>query len=283
MSNNVATCLSRGVQYLKSHAVPEAQISAEELLSHLISCPKLSLHTKPQLLVESPIEVEYDRLLEKRAHRYPLQYLVEEVQFRHAKLLVGEGCLIPRPETEVLVDVMIQALKRDQPIHVLDVGTGSGNIAISLALERPEWKFTGTDISEDALQFARANAKQNGVKNRIRFVQTDLWEVLEKHSFDAVVSNPPYLTKQELKRLQPEVTFEPNVALDGGQGGLDYYKRIILKIGEVLKPGGRIFFEVGHQQAEAVSNLLQEASFCEIQITSDFAKIKRVVSARGKC
>ncbi|MBI3999323.1 MAG: peptide chain release factor N(5)-glutamine methyltransferase [Candidatus Omnitrophica bacterium] len=283
MSQTVSVCLQKGIHFLESAGVPEAEISASELLSDVLRQPRFSLYLEPEAIVDRLRESEFENLLAKRASRYPLQYLVREVSFRTTLLEVGEGCLIPRPETEVLVDVILNRFShRSENAHVLDVGTGSGNIAISLAQERPKWFITATDISEEALRYAEANADRNQVASRIRFVQTDLWQGIEGTFFDALVSNPPYLTASELTNLQPEVAFEPKRALDGGKDGLYFFKQIIQNAQRVLKRGGFIFFETGMRQAGTVTDRLKAAGFESIQISNDHSSIERIVSAQLK-
>jgi len=275
----IAECLQKGTNYLKSCSVPESRISAEELLSHVLKRTRTSLYVDAEATVDSHSTQTFEILLKKRASRYPLQYLLRSVPFRSIELEVGEGCLIPRPETELLIDVILQSFEDKSSIDVLDVGTGSGNIAISLASERPKWKMVGTDISEKALNFAKMNAVINEVADRIRFVQTDLWKGLEPHSFDAIVSNPPYLTSHELSKLQPELCFEPREALDGKEKGLFFYERMILSAARILKRNGKIFFEIGLDQAKEVSHIFKKYNFSEIQTTSDYAGIERIISA----
>ncbi len=279
MRPTISTCLKKGIQFLESAGVPEAQISAEELLSHVLTRPRFSLLLDSGTEVRERQESEFEMLLAKRAARYPLQYLVRTVPFRNAVFGIGEGCLIPRSETEVLVDVVLHKLERkaDQ-LSVLDIGTGSGNIAISLAQERPEWAVVATDVSNQALQYAKLNAERNNVSGRIRFVQTDLWKGIE-NSFDVIVSNPPYLTKDELGRLQPEIEFEPRLALDGGADGLLFFKRIVYDAKIILQEGGFLFFEIGAGQAEQVSAILKLNHFGQIQISKDDSGIDRIISA----
>ena len=281
MSQTISACLKKGVQFLRSAGVPEAAISAKELLSHVLKRPRLSLDLDSETQIDSQREDEFESLLAKRATRYPLQYLVRTVGFRDALLEVGEGCLIPRPETEVLVDAALCELGRaSERVNLLDVGTGSGNVAVSLAKERPNWLVTATDISPDALRYAKLNADRNGVHGQIHFVQTDLWQGVDNCFFDAIVSNPPYLTRLELTQLQPEVVFEPSAALDGGTDGLLFYKRIIQNAKSVLKLGGFVFFEMGMGQPPSISKILEANYFGSIRILQDASGIERIISAR---
>ena len=281
MTETVLNCLDQAARFLESAGVPEATTSAEALLSHVLGRSPLALHLESGLQVEEETKRQFQTLLAKRASRYPLQYLIRTVAFRGVVLQVGPGCLIPRPETEFLVERLLgAAAQASEPIKVLDIGTGSGNIAISLAEERPSWRVTGTDLSEEALEFARRNAVQNGVQERINFVQADLWGEIEEKSFDILVSNPPYLTRSDFRALQPEIAFEPRLALDGGEDGLSFYRRMIRDAHRVLKPEGLICFEVGIHQASSVAQMLNEAGAQAIQIFKDDTGIDRVLLAR---
>lgn len=279
MSQTVLSCLKKGIRLLESAGVPEAQISAEELLSHVLRKPRVFLYLNPEAQIDCNFEKEFESLLGKRAGRYPLQYLLQSVPFRNVTLEVGEGCLIPRPETEILVDFVFGRLNRtDDCIKVLDIGTGSGNIAISIAKERPHWMVTATDISREALYYAAKNADRNGVAYQVRFLQADLCQGLEADQFDVVVSNPPYLTYGELDRMQPELDFEPRLAFDGGGDGLDFFRRITQATKQVLNQNGFIFFEVGMGQASSVRQILQENGFRSVEISRDNNGIERIVS-----
>jgi release factor glutamine methyltransferase len=304
-------CLKNGLEFLTSSSVPEPRISAETLLSYTLNRSHSSLYIDSDLMLEKKEREQFEALLKKRASRYPLQYLIKQIPFRNVMLQIGEGCLIPRPETEILVEVMLQTLDVDgdgtgtvaTPLHILDIGTGSGNIAVSLACERPNWNVTATDISDEALKYAKINARINSVANRIRFIQTDLWEDIKNEKFDIIVSNPPYLTSEELKTLQPEVSFEPRLALDGGRDGLAFFKRIIQNAHAILsargrirqsfapedasvlrrsggKPSGFVFFEVGLGEAEHVCELFEINGFQSIKLFKDDSQIDRIVSAQ---
>ena len=276
--STVLKCLKRGTQFLKSAGVPEAALSAELLLSHLLQAPRFSLHLDSDRAVEGPLVEKFETLLGKRAGRYPIQYLVREVGFRNVSLEVGEGCLIPRPETETLVQVVLERIGNIQEeLNLLDIGTGSGNIAVSIAKERP-WKVTATDVSQKALYYGRKNADRNQVADQISFVETDLCKGLEFGRFDAIISNPPYLSHHELALLQPEVGFEPLLALRGGEDGLYFFRRIAAEAVLVLKKNGFIFFEVGIGQTEAVRKVLETHGFHSIEISKDDAGIDRIVS-----
>ena len=278
MSTTVSRCLKKGIHFLEAARVPEATISAEELLSYVLDRPRFSIYLDYEIEINRQIESEYETLLAKRAGRYPLQYLMRAVQFRHAILEIGEGCLIPRPETEVLAEVVLNCLGV-KPLHLLDVGTGSGNIAISLAQERSEWLVTATDISTEALRYAKMNAIRNDVSDRVHFIETDLWHGVNG-LVDAIVSNPPYLTDPEFDHLQPEIAFEPRIALHGGTDGFLFYQRMAREAKSILKPDGFIFFEIGAGQANKISHILETNDFCDVQISKDNCGEERIITAQ---
>jgi release factor glutamine methyltransferase len=277
--SSISNCLEEGISLLERAGVPEPRVSAEALLCATLGRPRIFLHAEPNSEITELQREHFQVFLKKRAARYPLQYVLGTVQFRDTELAIGEGCLIPRPETEILVDAVLRESDRQSQI-VLDIGTGSGNIAISLVEERPSWNVIATDTSADALKFARLNAAKRQVEDRVRFIQTDLWADLGNQAVDTIVSNPPYLTTEELKTLQPEVAFEPRLALYGAEDGLYFYRKIISRVHEILKPGGLVFFEVGLGQAKFVSQILERKGYQNISITRDHVGIERIVGAR---
>ncbi len=217
---------------------------------------------------------EYKIALKKRAEHVPLQYIIGETEFMGLKFKVNSNVLIPRQDTETLVE---EALKVVAPgMHVLDLCTGSGCIIVSILHNVPQAEGTATDISKQALLVAKENAKQNGVQ--VNFERSDLFDAVTG-VFDVIVSNPPYIPSGEVPKLMPEVrSFEPMEALDGREDGLYFYRKIVASCPEYLKPGGRILFEIGYDQGRAVSGLLEEAGFQEIRIVKDLAGNDRVVS-----
>ncbi len=274
--------IEEGADFLASHGVPDARLSAEELLASVCSSSRLALYQVLDQKLPSALNTKYHDLLKRRSERYPLQYLLARQPFRFVSLEIGTGCLIPRPETEGLVDIVLEALPKNRPLYILDIGTGSGNISISLACERPQWSLVATDISERALAYANRNILTNGVSSRVKLVQADLFEITREPQFDALVSNPPYLTNAELESAQAELYYEPREALFGGSDGLAFYRRIISLAPQILKPAGQIFFEIGFGQAECVTEILTRAGFENTQVKKDNSEIERYVSAFWK-
>jgi len=285
MSLSVLEVLHKGTKYLKSCDLvkEEASASSEQLLSYILHKSRPLLYLESNQSISDRQTKQFFELLRQRAGHYPVQYLTRETGFRYLNLEIRPGTLIPRPETEILVDVVLKRMPKTKNPSILDIGTGSGNIAISLAKENSQVKIAATDLSARSIQLARKNAKRNGVFNRILFVRTNLWKGIRR-KFDVLVSNPPYLSDQDFKNLQPEVRFEPRQALSGGSDGLGVYRSVICSAKSILKPESLIAFEVGINQSKHVVQLLKLNQFHKIEITKDLAGIDRIVSAiaRGR-
>lgn len=222
-------------------------------------------------------------LVRRRASHVPAAYLRGEQEFYGLPFRVGPGVLIPRPETELLVDAVIAAYAErevEKPFHFADVGTGSGCIVIAALAHCPEARAVAFDLSPQALDFAQDNAWRNGVADRVRFVRGSLLEGAAQDSLDMIVSNPPYITSSELEQLQPEVRdHEPRSALDGGPEGLDCYAPLAAGARRALRSGGRCCVEVGQGQAESVAGRMQSAGLTRIDFMRDLADMERIVCA----
>ena len=233
----------------------------------------------------------YLEVIDRRAAHVPLQYLTHEQNFCGADMYVDERVLIPRQDTEVLVAAALDlAAMLDGSPALLDLCTGSGCIPIALSRLGDFGSITAADLSADALEVAKMNAEQNGA--RIRFVQSDLFDAFRKKAedgkiipeaaerFDLITCNPPYIRSGDMAGLQPEVRDnEPSMALDGGEDGLDFYRRLAEEAGQFLNPGGCVCFEIGFDQAADVSALLENAGFQEVRVLKDLAGLDRVVTA----
>lgn len=217
---------------------------------------------------------EYEIAIKKRAEHIPLQYIIGETEFMGLKFKVNSSVLVPRQDTETLVE---EALKIVSPgMKVLDMCTGSGCIIVSILHNVPKVEGFAVDISKQALNVAKENAKLNEVS--VLFERSDLFDNVSG-TFDVIVSNPPYIPTAEIEKLMPEVkTFEPMEALDGKEDGLYFYRKIVAKCGDYLNPGGHILFEIGHDQGEAVSTLLKEAGFAMVRVIKDLSGNDRVVT-----
>ncbi len=220
----------------------------------------------------------------KRLEGFPLQYIIGETEFFGLRFKVDERAFIPRPETEILVEKTIERVKGQglsDKVMVLDIGTGSGAIAIALAKSLPRAQITASDISGGALDLARENAKINEVDNKIDFVRSDLFDNISFKEYDLIVSNPPYIVSGDMDSLPRDVKHEPAIALDGGNDGLDFYRGIINRGKEFLKKGGFILFEIGFGQSKKIKHIFAATGWFDIvDAVKDYNDIERVIVAR---
>lgn len=278
-----------GTQYFKLKGIDEARLTIELMLCHILKCKRVDLYVnfeKP--LTKSELE-NLKELIKRRLRREPLQYIIGKTEFMGLEFKLTPAVLIPRPETEILVERALETLKKEfadrKTPKVLDIGTGSGNIAISLAKFLGD-KITviGIDISKEAIELAKENAQLNGVKN-VEFIQLDLFDqklINEfKKQFDLIVSNPPYIAVDEIENLQDEIKkFEPRHAITDGANGLSFYKRIA-KIGkELINETGFILVEIAYGQAENVKKIFTDADYGQIEIFKDYLGIERVIKIK---
>lgn len=286
---NIESALKKAINILKNTQNISPAVDAGVILCFVLNCSKIYLFTHYDYKLDSKEIETYFTLIDMRAGGTPIQYITGQKEFMSLNFTVNPGVLIPRPETEVLVESVIDYIKNcipenniyrkhiDEWFDILDIGTGSGCIAVSLAYHIKNCHITAVDISTEALDIARLNACSNGVIDKITFIISDLFEKLNNSTFDIIVSNPPYISSHEIRNLQIEVRdHEPIAALDGGQDGLYYYKKIIESAPCFLNKGGLLAFEVGWDQAYQVADLM-EKQFSKIEIIKDLAKINRVV------
>ena len=277
--------LDLAIPYLEGKGVPDAAVAAELLVARLLKCGRGLLSS---YLDESPPEKYVEAMrrgMARLAGGEPVQYVLGEWDFRRLTLTCDKRALIPRPETEELVTRVLKFLQShfsmdDRPL-VVDVGTGSGCIALALASEFPNADYLGIDLSADAVSLARENAARCGLADKVKFAVADgLDDFDEPESVDVLVSNPPYIPSQECATLDPRIrNFEPMDALDGGPEGLDFYERLTMDALNLLKPGGGLFFEIGDRQGPALEKLLFDAGFDGIKIEKDYAGHDRYASA----
>lgn len=257
------------------------------ILESALGLDRLALHLRRNEAVEEPDVGHAMTLLERRTSREPLQYVLGTQEFCGLDFRVTPDVLIPRPETEFLVEVVRQKCAGISKAFIADVGTGSGCVAIALAHALPKAILYATDRSPQALALAQENAKRHGVEDRVIFLLGDLLSPLQRLGlygrFVAIASNPPYIAEDELVTLQPEVRFEPRVALDGGNDGLLFHRRLVREASEFLRPDGILAIEVGEGQAIQVSGLAQDGeNYYNMQTFQDMAGIERVVLASKK-
>lgn len=270
---SLSQVLQDGKACLNSKGIADAEIDAWYLLSHVFALKRVEFLMRSHEIADEVACREYKALLKRRAEHEPLQYIIQSQNFMGLEFYVNENVLIPRPETEELVN---EVLKVSEGKEVLDMCTGSGCIIISLAKLGSLKSATGVDISEGALEIARKNAKAHGVE--VDFIESDLFANI-KGNYDIIVSNPPYIPTQDVLELMPEVKeFEPRLALDGKEDGLYFYRKIIKESKKYLKPKGRMFFEIGYNQAEDIIKMLIHEKFEDIRIMKDLSNLDRMVS-----
>ncbi|QRG67406.1 peptide chain release factor N(5)-glutamine methyltransferase [Brevibacillus choshinensis] len=284
--SNVTTireALTRASSFLREHEAKDPLFEAELLIRHCLDWDRTKFLISMQDPIDSAVIERLDQLLLRRAQHEPLQYMFGSQEFFGRPFAVRPGVLIPRPETEILVEQVLMHAEKlwqdSESLDVADIGTGSGAICITIACERPGWNITTVDLSHDATAIARENAERLGA--RVRFLQGDLLEPLltASEKVDILVSNPPYIPSTDVDELDAEVlAYEPRLALDGGADGLDCYRRLCGALPQVLKPRALVAYEVGIHQARDVADLMMASGVIdEVQIVSDLAGIDRVV------
>tara|TARA_B100000929_G_scaffold281675_1_gene260919 strand:- start:1225 stop:2118 length:894 start_codon:yes stop_codon:yes gene_type:complete len=274
-------------QYLEEKGVERGRLDAEHLLAHAMSTTRLDLYLQYDRLLSGTELDQYRPLLTRRARREPLQYIVGRSGFRNLELEVDQAVLIPRPETEILVDEVLQWVsenKLKKPV-ALDIGTGSGAIALSLVHEGPFSRVVATDTSRVALEVATRNSLMSGLSDRVDFRLGKFYEPLTAGEvFEVIVSNPPYIADGEAEDLDPEIReWEPGAALYAGPDGLAALRRIVTGAGPYLKPGGLLALEVGLGQATYIMELLENTGeFRTVRVCRDLNGRERVVLAHGE-
>jgi len=286
---DLRTLLQRAIARLEQSQTPSAPLAAELLLMHVLRRDRAWFYAHPEYELGSAEAATYAELIERRANGVPTQYLAGSQEFWGLEFEVGPGVLIPRPETEHVIEVALSrmGIRRIDPLRVADVGTGSGCIAIALASELPHAEIVATDISALALDYAKRNAVRHGFSHRIDFRQVDILpsgmnaDVEASSAFDLLVSNPPYIARKDAPQLPREVRdHEPAEALFAGDRGLDFYPRLILAAERSLAAGGTLVLEMGYNGASFVRSLLSTGRWSDVSVTPDLAGIERVISAR---
>lgn len=272
--------LRAAIMRLEDSRVGSPRLNAEVLLMHTLGCDRAYLYAHPERELNEEELSRYDEHLSERGRGVPSQYITGHQEFYGLDFIVSPAVLIPRPETEHLVEAVLDLTNHIPPgPRIVDVGTGSGAIAIVLAHELPDADLYATDISPEALEIAHANTSRLQVQNRIHFRDTDLLDGLPDEHFDIVVSNPPYVGESEHDKVQLEVRkFEPHVAVFGGEEGLDIYRRLIPQAQRVLRPGRWLAMEIGYSQEDRVRSLLGDWE--DVRTIPDLQGIPRVIVAR---
>jgi release factor glutamine methyltransferase len=260
----------------------------ELLFTEVLGCSRAELYLEKKRMLSRENFSRISGVLKRRISGEPIQYILGKTEFMGLEFKVTPTVLIPRPDTEILVETALRyavdkvSSEKATGLQVLDIGTGSGCIAVSLAKYLPQAQISATDISPAALEIARQNSKLNGVEKRINFLNCDLFPSGKQRAmgYDLILSNPPYIKTDVIKTLELEVLHEPSIALDGGDDGLDFYRRIIQKAPVYLKPGGMLILEIGFDQKIALEKILRISQIFEVkELVKDYNNINRVIVA----
>ena len=266
-----------GTKCLTDAGVPDAALDAWYLLQMVCKIERSYYYVHGEEDITQDAQKEYEIAVQKRAEHIPVQYIIGEQEFMGLRFKVNSNVLIPRQDTETLVEQVLKIVKPG--MKVLDLCTGSGCVLISVLKNAPELTGMGSDISKTALLVAKENAKLHEVD--AEWVRSDLFDNITE-TFDVIMANPPYIPTGEILSLMPEVRdFEPENALDGGADGLDFYRKIAGQVKDYLNPGGYVYMEIGYDQGEAVSELMRNAGFTEVEVIKDLARNDRVVKGKG--
>jgi release factor glutamine methyltransferase len=273
----VLETIDGGTRYLEKRGIEDARRNMQMLVAHQLHCTRMDLYLRFDMPLEESDLAPMRELLKKRAEGIPLQHLLGEVFFHKREFKCDSRALIPRPETEELVE---EILSRDLTPNgrILDMGCGSGVLGLTLAAERPEWQVTLADISPDALALTRENATSLGLSN-CNFVESDLFSQLAG-AFDGIAANLPYVPEIDRNTLSREVAHDPPLALFSGPDGLDLIRRFIPEAASHLTPGGWLAMEIGHDQASQVAEILRASAFTDIEVKIDMSGIARFPFAR---
>ncbi len=287
-SMDIRGALKDGMARLSAANVPSHALAAELLLMHMLGRDRAWIYAHPEFEIDAVSVEKYFQLAARRASGVPIQYLTGKQEFWGLEFEVTPAVLIPRPETEHIIEVALERIgdaRRSEPLRIADIGTGSGCIAVALASELPNAEIFATDISVVALEIAKRNATRHGMASRIHFVETNLLDALAgvAQRFDVIVSNPPYIGRADAFALQREVrAHEPEIALFAGDDGLAVYAPLIRDASAALRPGGLLILELGYNSLAPVRAWLESGDWSGIRVTNDFAGIPRVICAERR-
>ena len=270
--------MRKGMIKLKTNGIQEPNLKSRLLMQYILNRPReyLLVHDDKQLTLRQ--EVNYFKAIKKLLDGVPLQHITHRQEFMKLMFYVDENVLIPRPDTEILVEEVIKIAKKINAKKILDLCTGSGAIAISLAKYIEGSQITATDISRKALSIAKLNAANNNVEDKITFVSSNLFQNIPEEKYDIIVSNPPYIKRKVIEKLDKEVKKEPIIALDGGNDGLEFYKKIVDNAYEYLKYKGYLCFEIGYDQKDEVTKLIEnEGKYIDTYSKKDLYDNDRIV------
>ena len=260
--------LRKGMIQLKTENVTEPNLKARLIMQYILNKPRQYLIIYDNQVLTLRQEVNYFKAIKRLINGEPIQHITHQQEFMKLNFFVNEDVLIPRPDTEILVEEVIKIARKINAKKILDMCTGSGAIAVSLAKYLDNVEITAVDISEKSLDVAKTNAKNNEIENKITFIESNLFENIVNEKYDIIVSNPPYIRKDVIKTLTKEVQKEPKIALDGGYDGLDFYRKITHQSEEYLKFNGYLCFEIGYDQKKDVIKIIND----EKKFTGTYSK-----------
>ncbi|MFH1195151.1 MAG: peptide chain release factor N(5)-glutamine methyltransferase [bacterium] len=276
----VLESIQLSTEYLDKKGIESPRMNAELLLADILNCKRLDLYLKFDQPLKEEETAQYREYIKRRGKFEPLQYVTGWTEFYGMKFHVNKNVLIPRPETEILIETILERIDKSKQYKILDIGTGSGNIPIVLGKQLPDVEIISIDISEEALNVAASNAATNNLNN-VAFIKKDVFsqtDLNELGLFDIIISNPPYVSHDEFLTLQLEIKgYEPKVAVTDNGDGFKFYKHICSAAKNLLNAKGKIFFEVGKDQSEQVAEIMNGNNFGNISIKKDLLKIDRVV------
>jgi len=277
----ILEAINLSAEYLNGKGIESARTNAEILLAFILGCKRLDLYLAFERPMNENETIQYRSLLKRRASFEPLQYITGSVEFYGLIFKVNKNVLIPRPETEILVEKILTDIEGKENITLLDIGCGSGCIGISLAAKLPGSKIICTEVNEDAINLAKENSVINKVEDKMKFlIHNILCNELEMFpEFNIIVSNPPYVSLDEYKTLQKEiVNYEPENAVTDGKDGFTFFRAITAKAKSKLRKNGRLYFEVGEGQYQKVSEIMKDNSFENISVVKDYQNINRIIT-----
>ncbi len=282
----VLESINLSTEYLEKKGIESARTNAEMLLASILRCKRLDLYMSFNRPLSEREKSKYREFISRRGTFEPLQYIIGDVEFYGLTLKVNESVLIPRQETEILIEEIINSVNIKKKIEILDIGSGSGNIALALGKNLSNAKIIGIDISDDSIQLAKSNAELNNLNDNVNFFKLDIFDYdisKAKNKFDIIVSNPPYVSNDEYNTLQKEIIeYEPAVAVTDYSDGYKFYEYITKISRDLLTRGGTLFYEIGKGQAEKVISILERNGFSDIRVKKDYAEIERVISGINK-
>lgn len=280
---NIKQLLNLSTDFLAKQGIASPRLDAEVMLADLLQMERINLYVKFDYPLKTGEINSYREMIKQRAQHVPVAYILGKKEFMSLDLIIKKGTLIPRPDTENLVETVLNYCKEDDltEAQIIDVGTGSGAIAVSLAYYLESARVVGVDVSKIALQTASLNCEKFELNDRLKILKSDLLTEFIKreiNGIDIIVANPPYLTAAEMEEISAEVKQEPELALLAGKDGLTYYRKLIPQSEKVLADGGHIFLEIGYQQAESVKALFSD-DWQQIEVIKDYAEHDRIIKA----